>query len=128
MSSEITNFVNVLTSEPPGAPHSVQLIVDTDGDIHAIYEVLLMIMTEILKKWYSPPISISRVSPSDLERLQAYFASFGFKLTLQVIERIQIGIDNRDYLQKSRLEDMHFRLAADDGRTYTVFFSNFPRI
>jgi hypothetical protein len=128
MSSEITNFVNALTSEPPGAPHSVQLVVDTDGDIHAMYEVLLMTMTEILKKWYAPPITISRVSPSDLERLQAYFASFGFKLNLQIAESLRLGINNRDYLQKSRLEDMHFKVAADDGRTYTVFFSNFPRI
>jgi hypothetical protein len=128
MSSEITNFVNALTSKPPGAPHSVQLVVDTDDDIHAMYEVLLMIMTEILKKMYAPPISISRVSPSDLERLQAYFASFGFKLNLQICESLRLGINNRDYLQKSRLEDMHFRVASDDGRTYTVFFSNFPRI
>lgn len=128
MSNEIKNFVDVLTTTAPGAPHSVQLEVDVDGDIHALYEVLLMTMTEILKKWHAPPITISNVSPSDLERLQAYFASFGFKLDLIITEVPRVlHINNRDYLHKSRLEDMKFSV-ADNGMLYTVGFSNFPRI
>jgi hypothetical protein len=87
-----------------------------------------MTMTEILKKWYAPPITISRVSPTDNERLQAYFASFGFKLNLAVREAPRVlHINNRDYLQKSRLEDMKFSV-ADSGSLYTVWFSNFPRM
>ncbi len=128
MSSEVSNFVSALTAAPPGAPHSVQLEVDTDGDLHALYEVLLMTMTEILKKWYAPPITISRVSPANLERLQGYFASFGFKLNLDVVETPRVlHINNRDYLRKSRLEEMKFSV-ADAGMLYTVFFSNFPRM
>ncbi len=128
MSNSVHEFVQSLTRDPPGAPHSVQLEVDTDGDLHALYEVLLMTMTEILKQWYAPPISISRVSPTDNERLQAYFASFGFKLNLAVREVPRVlHINNRDYLQKSRLEDMKFSV-ADAGTLYTVWFSNFPRI
>ncbi len=127
MSSEVSDFVTALTAGPPGAPHSVQLEVDVDGDLQGLYEVLLMTMTEILKKWYPPPITIGRVQPQDLERLQAYFASFGFKLNLDVrdIPRV-LHINNRDYLQKSRLEDMSFTVS--DGRLYKVWFSNFPRI
>ena len=127
MSDTISAFVNALTAEAPGHPHSVQLEVDTDGDLHALYEVLLMTMTEILKKWYEPPITISRVQPRDLERLQAYFASFGFKLNLDVGEVPRVlHINNRDYLRKSRLEDMKFSV-ADAGALYTVHFTNFPR-
>jgi hypothetical protein len=128
MSDTIKNFIDALTAEAPGAPHSVQLEVDTDGDIQALYEVLLMSMTEILKKWYAPPITISRVSPRDLERLQAYFASFGFKLDLTIVETPRVlHINNRDYLRKSRLEDMKFSV-TDAGMLYTVGFSNFPRM
>ena len=128
MSNTVKNFVDGLTADAPGAPHSVQLEVDTDDDIHALYEVLLMTMTEILKKWYAPPITISRVSASDLERLQAYFASFGYKLNLTITETPRVlHINNRDYLQKSRLSDMKFSV-VDDGQLYSVGFSNFPRM
>ena len=128
MSNEVKNFVDALLADNPGVPYSVQLVIDTDGDIHALYEVLLMSMTEMLKKWYPPPISISRVNPTDLERLQAYFASFGFKLNFDMIDTPRVlHINNRDYLRKSRLEEMKFSV-ADDGKLYTVFFSNFPRI
>jgi hypothetical protein len=128
MSNAVKDFVDGLLADDPGVPHSVQLEIDTDGDIHALYEVLLMSMTEMLKKWYPPPISISRVSPKDLERLQAYFASFGFMLNFDARDTPRVlHINNRDYLQKSRLEEMKFSV-ADNGMLYTVFFSNFPRI
>jgi hypothetical protein len=128
MNNSVHDFVDSLTSSPPGAPHSVQLEVDTDGDLQALYEVLLMTMTEIMKKWYPPPITISRVSPADNERLQAYFASFGFKLNLAVREVPRVlHVNNRDYLQKSRLEDMKFSV-TDGGSLYTVWFTNFPRM
>lgn len=128
MSHSVTNFVNGLTAAPAGAPFSVQLDLDIDGDVHALYEFLLTTMTEILKKWYAPPITLSRISPSDLERLQAYFASFGFKLNLDVKDTPRIlHINNRDYLQKSRLEEMKFSVEAG-GHLYTVFFSNWPRM
>jgi hypothetical protein len=127
MSNEIQQFVNALTAEPPGRPHSVQLEVDTDGDLHALYEMLLMSMTEILKKWYAPPITISRVSQSDVSRLQAYFASFGFKLNLEIVENPRVlHLNNRDYLRKSRLEEMKFSV-SDNGMLYSVWFSNYPR-
>ena len=127
MSESVTEFVNTITADVPGTPYSVQLELDTDGDMHALYEVLLMIMTEIMKKWYAPPITISRVSEHDLERLKAYFASFGFKLNLNIQPTPRVlHINNRDYLRKSRLEDMKFSM-AHDGQLYTVCFSNFPR-
>lgn len=123
MSSEIHQFVEQLMREAPGAPHSIQLEVDTDGDVHALFEVLLLIMTEILKKWYQPPITISAVSEENLARLVAYFASFGIKFGLDIRQTPRVlRLNNRDYLQQSRLDQMRFKMVHND-KLYTVTFS-----
>ena len=128
MSAEISEFVTQLLSHEPGAPNSVQLVVDTDGDLQALFEVLLMTMTEMMKKWYTPPIKISRVSPRDLDRMQQYFGSFGYLIQLEVTAVPPVlHVNNREYLQKSRLEEMRFRM-TDEGRLYTVHFSKLARI
>ena len=126
MASEIPLFVNKLLETPPGKPHSVQLEIDTGGDVPAFFEVQLMIMTEILKRWYAPPISISTVSAEDLSRLIGYFASFGieFKLTVEPEPRL-LAIRNRAYIQQSRLEDMKFQV-SHASNLYTVRFSTLP--
>jgi hypothetical protein len=123
MSSEIVQFVEQLLKTPAGTPYSVQLMVDTDGDVHAFFEALLLIMTEILKKWYKPPITISAVSHEDLGRLIDYFASFGVKFRLDVspVPRV-LRLNNREYLNKSRLDDMKFQMVHSDN-LYTVTFS-----
>jgi hypothetical protein len=128
MSDEVRNFVSQLTAASPGRPHSVQLDLDVDGDVHGLFEFLLMTMTEMLKKWYEPPITIANISPSHLESMGAYFASFGYKLNLDIRESPRIlHINNREYLNKSRLEDMKFSMAAGD-RLYVVHFTYFPNM
>jgi len=124
--SEIRTFVNTLLESPPGKPHSVQLDIDTDGDVPALFEVQLMIMTEILTRWYAPPITIHAISEEDLARLIAYFASFGirFQLTVEPEPRV-LAIRNRAYIQQSRLEDMKFQM-AHNNQLYTVRFSILP--
>lgn len=126
MSSEVTRFVNTLLSSPPSAPHSVQLEVDVDGDVAALFEVLLLTMTEMLKHWYEPPITISKISDEKHERMIDYFASFGIRFQLETSQvPAVLRINNREYLQQSRLEQMKFQIAHDD-RLYTVRFSNLP--
>jgi hypothetical protein len=126
MGDELRNFVSRLLETPPGAPKSVQLVVDTDGDMPAMFEVLLMTMTEILKHWYTPPITISRITPEHLGKLIAYFASFGIQFSFAVDDEPMIlHINNREYIQKSRLEDMKFKV-AHGGKLYTVGFSYLP--
>lgn len=122
MSSEITNFVRRLLDSPPGEPNSVQLIIDTEGDTCALFEVLLLCMTEMLKQWYPPPINISQISPSDLLRLIHYFYSFGYEFRFTSVPNPRLlHINNRDYIQKSRLEDMKFQV-SDDGMLHSVSF------
>ncbi len=122
----VAEFVQKLVATEPGAPHSVQLEIDTDGDIQALFEVLLMTMTEILKHWYSPPITIGVISHENLARLIGYFASFGIQFVLEVDETPRIiSINNREYLRQSRLEQMRFQM-SHQGKLYTVRFSNLP--
>lgn len=124
MAEEIKQFVQKLLGASPQAPNSVALEIDTDGDIHGLFEVLLMIMTEILKSWYPPPITIGAISEEDLSRLIDYFASFGIVFSLEIVpERQARVLSNRDYLQKSRLQDMTFQM-SHSGNRYTVRFSN----
>lgn len=120
----LQSFINQLVSKPPGAPDSIQLEVDTEGDLVALFEVLLTIMTGILKSWYPPPISISKLTPADLERLVAYFASFGirFQLAQEPIPPV-FRLNNKAYETKRRLEDMTFQM-TNDSLVYTVRFSH----
>lgn len=123
MSSEVNRFVQQLLLSDPGPVNSVQLDMDVDGDVCALFEVLLLIMTDILKSWYAPPITISAITPLNLAKLVGYFASFGIRFDLQVenIPRV-LRINNRDYTTKSRLEDMKFQM-ADSEKLYTVRFN-----
>lgn len=124
--SDINTFVSQLLTVSPGAPHSVQLDLDTE-DVQGVFECMLTIMTTIMKTWYTPPISVEKITATDLERLTGYFASFGIRFSLDVIETPRVlQINNREYLQKSRLEDMKFQMASRDSMLYTVRFSNLP--
>lgn len=121
---EIVDFVAELLKKPPGPPNSIQFEIDTDGDIQALFEALLITMTEILKTWYPPPITIALISDEDVARIKAYFASFSlqFHFNVEDLEE-ELRINNKEYLQKSKLEDMRFRVVAS-RKLYTVRFSS----
>ncbi len=120
-SGTLQGFVRQLLCTPPGAPNSVQLELDTE-DTKGMFEALLIIMTEMLKAWYSPPISIGSISAEHLVRLIAYYASFGIRFDLQEEEiPAVLRINNRMYLQESRLEAMKFQM-SHAGKLYTVRF------
>lgn len=125
MAHEVSQFVKALLREPPKPPNHVHLEIDTDNDNTALFEFLLTTMTEILKLWYPPPITIGQISDEDLVRLIDYFASFGIQFRLSIAnDNVSLGpIRNRDYLKKSRLEDMTFQM-SHDGKRYTVRFSS----
>lgn len=124
--NDIHQFVTSLISTDPKPAHSVQLEIDVDGDIHALFEVLLLIMTDMLKRWYTPPITIGRISETNLEKMTGYYASFGYKFNLMVEDiAYNTRINNREYLAESRLESMTFKM-AHEGKVYAVSFSNLP--
>jgi hypothetical protein len=122
MSDSIQAFVIALLAKPPGPPHSVQLEIDTEDGVVAMFEVLITVMTSILKAWYAPPIHIGSIAEEDVGRLVAYFASFSIQLDLDVREEPRVyRIDNRAYQYKTRLEDMLFQMSGE-GKLYTVRF------
>jgi hypothetical protein len=126
MSNDIHRFVDRLLEHEPGAPHSIQLEIDTDGDPCALFEVLLLIMTDVLKRWYTPPISIGLITQEHAARLAAYYASFSVAFHFDACEAPRVlRINNRAYTEKTRLEDMTFQVAHLD-MLYTVRFSNMP--
>lgn len=121
---EIVEFVAELLTKPPGPPNSIQFEIDTDGDVQALFEVLLITMTEILKSWYTPPITVALIAEEDVARIVAYFASFGiaFHFNIEDVPDV-LYINNKEYLQKSQLDEMRFRV-ANGNKLYTVRFSN----
>ena len=125
---DIQRFVERLLSRSPGPRHSITLELDVDGDPVALFEVLITIMTSILRRWYAPPISIGRISENDMERLLAYFGSFGILLDIhsEASPRV-VRINNKAYETKTRLEDMTFQMTG--GNTlYTVQFGFLNRL
>jgi hypothetical protein len=121
MDGSIAGFVRELLRTTPGPQKSVQLELDTE-DIHGIFEALLMIMTELLKTWYAPPISIGTISEEHLALMIGYYASFGFGFDLHVDDTpLVLRINNKMYLQQTRLDAMKFQM-AHAGKLYTVRF------
>jgi len=122
--NDILRFINSLLETEPGEPNSVQFSIDTGGDDAARFQVYLMIMTDILKRWYNPPINLSTVSEANFARLVGYFASFGVYFRLEVAPvPTFLHINNGDYLNKTRLADMKFQMVCD-GQLYTVYFES----
>jgi hypothetical protein len=120
--NDILRFINSLLETEPGERNSVQFSIDTGGDDAARFQVYLMIMTEILKRWYRPPINLGGVSEANFARLVGYFASFGVDFHLEVVPTPTfLHINNSDYLNKTRLADMKFQMVCE-GNLYTVRF------
>jgi len=109
----VDEFAASLFSKDPGAPGSVDLAVETE-DTSGLFEVLLLIVTYGMKRWYGPRIDITQISTDHLKRLQEYFLSFDIHFTIDKIpEPDTYMIDNKAYVGKTRLEDMTFTVAAN---------------
>jgi hypothetical protein len=119
-------FVKKLLATSPGAPHSIQLEVDVDGDIVALFEVLLSIMTGIIKAYYDPPIAMSKITDEHMDMIRSYFASFGMKFILDVEDiPAVLRINNHEYETKRKLEHMKFQM-TDGPNLYTIRFQFMP--
>ena len=115
-------FARTLFSSDPKPPHTVQLEFDTDGDIPALFEVLLLIFTEGLKTIYPPPIHMSAITEESIIKCMSYFASFGIDLLIEKTELPPVlHIKNNRYLKERDLERMTFQV-SEAGVLYTVRF------
>ena len=102
---DVQTFIRHLVSTPPKAPHSVDLEVDVDGDPVALFEVLLTIFIEILKRNYKAPINIGEISEHHIRECSEYFASFGMTMEIAVepIPRV-LRVNNKEYETKNDLK------------------------
>jgi hypothetical protein len=65
------------------------------------------------------------VSEADMERLEAYFSSFGVRLLVDSEpEPRVVRIDNKAYENKQNLQDMTFQMTSG-RKLYTVRFALF---
>ena len=125
--STVEEFAESLFSEGPKPHGSVNLDIDVE-EPSEFFEVLLLIMTCGMKKWYGQRINISEIGMSDMEKLQEYFLSFGIKIHLDRKEEPGVYmIDNKAYLEKRVLEEMTFTVAANKS-LFVVHFSFAPGV
>jgi len=109
----VEEFAAQLFSSEPKAPGSVDLTFDVE-DQSALFEVLLLIVTYGMKKWYGQRVDITQITEVHLKKLQEYFLSFNMNFLIDKIpEPGAYMIDNKSYTEKSRLEDMNFTVAAN---------------
>jgi len=121
----VENSSRHLFSESPGLAGSVSLDVDVESPSE-FFEVLLLIMTYGMQKWYGKRINIADVSTEHILLLQKYFLSFGVILHVDKnIEPSIYAIDNKEYCQKDNLNDMVFTVVAHKS-LYSVYFSFAP--
>lgn len=120
--SSVEEFCDLLFSKEPESPGSVSLTIDVN-DPSEYFEVLLLIMTNGLKKWYGEKINITSVSDKNILKLKEYFISFSINIHIDVEPKPDIYcIDNHEYLGKSKLEDMTFTVVGPES-LYTVHFA-----
>lgn len=120
--SSVEDFCKELFSKDPERPGTVDLAIDV-SEPSEYFEVLLLVMTNGLKKWCGDKINISQVMVSHIEKLKEYFISFGMNIHIDTEEKPHIySIDNQSYLGKTILEDMKFTIEGPTS-LYTIWFS-----
>jgi hypothetical protein len=123
--SSVDDFCDVLFSKDPEGPGKVDLTIDVN-EASEFFEVLLLIMTNGLKKWYGQRINIGDVHITHIAKLKTYFISFGVIIDIVEEDKPDIySIDNRSYLNKKDLDEMTFTVEGP-AKLYTVKFRFAP--
>lgn len=121
----VSVFCDQLFGDEPGLPGSIPLDIDVETPSE-LFELLLLIMTNGMKRYYGQRINIADVSTEHIKKLQQYLGSIGFNLSVD--KRAEPGtymIDNKAYLNKAKLEDMTFTVAAHKS-LFIVSFGFIP--
>jgi hypothetical protein len=123
--SSVDDFCDSLFGSSPRPQGEIDLSIDIEKPSD-YFEVLLLIMTNGMKRWYGPRINIGDISAEHIERLQEYFLSFGMLLKVDIEAEPDVYmIDNKMYLQKTRLDEMMF-VVANARKLYKVHFAFAP--
>jgi len=120
--SSVDEFCDALFSKDPEGPGKVDLTIDVN-EASEFFEVLLLVMTNGLKKWYGQRINIGDVDIKHIVKLKEYFISFGVNIDIAEEDKPDIySIDNSAYLNKKYLDEMMFTVEGP-AKLFTVKFS-----
>lgn len=121
----INDFARHVFNGSPGAAGSVALDIDVESPSE-FFEVLLLIMTYGMKQWYGERVNVADISAEHMVKLQHYFLSFGVILHIDKKDEPDIYmIDNKAYMEKHKLDDMTFTIAAHKS-LFTIWFTLAP--
>jgi len=125
--STVEEFATSLFSEDPKPKGTLNLDIDVN-EPSEFFEVLLLIMTCGMKKWYGDRINIADIDLEHIALLQKYFHSFGVQIHLDRVDEPTVYmIDNQSYINETDLSKMTFSVAANGG-LFTVWFSFAPGV
>lgn len=123
--SSVEEFTEHLFSKSPASQGSIGLNFDVESPSE-LFEVLLLIMTNGMKRWYGPRINIADISAEKMRLLQEYFLSFNLILHVDKAEAPGVyAIDNKEYMSLNKLEEMTFKVVAHNN-IFTIRFSFVP--
>jgi hypothetical protein len=131
MEVELEELVISIFSEPPGEPRSKTIAFDT-SDLKQLFESLLIIFTNGMKLLFgnsSGVVELEKLSEEDINLVQKYYQSIGFRFYFDVYEDTN---ENRDKTQamkytnltltsSSNLKDLYFPLLSRE-RIYLINF------
>lgn len=131
MEVELEDLVISIFSQPPGEPRSRTIAFDT-SDLRQLFESLLIIFTNGMKLLFGDSrgvVELENLSEQDINLVQEYYASMGFRFYFDVYEDSN---ENRDKTQEmkytnitltsqSNLRDLYFPLLSK-GKIYLINF------
>lgn len=131
MEVELEDLVLSIFSQPPGEPRSRTIAFDT-SDLRQLFESLLIIFTNGMKLLFGDSrgvVELENLSEEDINLVQDYYASMGFRFYFDVYEDSN---ENRDKTQQmkytnlvltnqSNLRDLYFPLLSK-GKIYLINF------
>ena len=126
---QIMQFVEQVFSQPPKPPHSFNIQLDTDGTgSETAAEFLVIVFTKAMAGLWGEgsgqQMHLGSVQPAHLELMEKYFASFGFRIYLD-IEEDQPFEPPRFITCGPQLRDVVLHKWAD-GKLYRLFFDFLP--
>ena len=121
MEVELEDLIYSIFSEQPGEPDSKPISFDTNN-IKQLFESLLIIFTNGMKLLYgnsSGVVDLQNLSESDIDLIQKYYSSMGFKFYFDIYDDSN---ENRDKTQQmkytnipisnqTRLKELYFPLS-----------------
>ena len=124
----VKQFTDELFSVEPRNPGSVNLDFDVESPSE-LFEVLLLITTNGLKLWHGDDdskVDISYISEETIVKLQKHFMSFNIAFNIDIKDEPGVYmIDNKSFMDCSKLEDMTFTIASNK-KLYIIHFGFLP--